>query len=459
MRTFVGVPIPPLTTTRLSNRPLRPTDDDRTSLATRAQGPHPFPSRTRPLSPAAPMVLRPRERGRVGRRRHPFRSPRTPRASGASCTPHVPRRRPCVPTPHVARCRPPASRRAPHDRAPGSSPSSAPERRQVDAPQPHRGREAQHHEPEAAVRPATASSASGPRTASRWSSSTRRGCSTPKYALHEAMRATALEALARRRRDRATSPTRSRACPCPLAEAAAAERRAARADPARPQQDRRALDQRRARRLRGAAPERAVRLAPRPATASTRSLDATRRAPAGEPVPLSRGRDQHAADALLRRRARARDGARAARRRGAVQRRRARSRSTARTAPRCTFGRCSTSSGRARRASSSARAGARIREIGRVARGKVETLVGGAVYLDLWVKVLPNWRRRSASALRRFGYHLHHEKAPMSSRHSCSTSWSARSARGRSTTGPRSRRWCAPAARCATRSATTFRSC
>ena len=44
-----------------------------TTLATRAQGPHPFPSRTRPLSPAAPMVLRPRGRGRVGRRRHPQR--------------------------------------------------------------------------------------------------------------------------------------------------------------------------------------------------------------------------------------------------------------------------------------------------------------------------------------------------------------------------------------------------
>ena len=47
--------------------------------------------------------------------------------------------------------------------------------------------------------------------------------------------------------------------------------------------------------------------------------------------------------------------------------------------------------------------GARLREIGRVARGKIESLVGGAVYLDLWVKVLPNWRR-DARALRRFGY-------------------------------------------------------
>src|SRR5678815_440352 len=43
------------------------------TLATRAQGPHPFPFRTRALRPAAPMVLRPRGRGRVGRRRHLLR--------------------------------------------------------------------------------------------------------------------------------------------------------------------------------------------------------------------------------------------------------------------------------------------------------------------------------------------------------------------------------------------------
>lgn len=47
--------------------------------------------------------------------------------------------------------------------------------------------------------------------------------------------------------------------------------------------------------------------------------------------------------------------------------------------------------------------GVRLREIGRVARGKIESLVGGAVFLDLWVKVLPNWRR-DERALRRFGY-------------------------------------------------------
>ncbi len=49
--------------------------------------------------------------------------------------------------------------------------------------------------------------------------------------------------------------------------------------------------------------------------------------------------------------------------------------------------------------------GAKIRDIGRVARGKIETLIGSSSYLDLWVKVLPNWRK-SPQALSRFGYHL-----------------------------------------------------
>jgi len=52
--------------------------------------------------------------------------------------------------------------------------------------------------------------------------------------------------------------------------------------------------------------------------------------------------------------------------------------------------------------------GQRIRAIGREARRKIEPLVGAGVYLDLWVKVLPNWRR-SAAALRRLGYHLPEE--------------------------------------------------
>jgi GTP-binding protein Era len=49
--------------------------------------------------------------------------------------------------------------------------------------------------------------------------------------------------------------------------------------------------------------------------------------------------------------------------------------------------------------------GARVREIGRAARLKVEELVGRPVYLDLWVKVLANWRR-DHNALRRLGYQV-----------------------------------------------------
>jgi GTP-binding protein Era len=51
--------------------------------------------------------------------------------------------------------------------------------------------------------------------------------------------------------------------------------------------------------------------------------------------------------------------------------------------------------------------GSRIREIGRAARQQIEALLGSAVYLDLRVKVLPNWRRDKV-ALRRLGL-LHTE--------------------------------------------------
>jgi GTPase len=47
--------------------------------------------------------------------------------------------------------------------------------------------------------------------------------------------------------------------------------------------------------------------------------------------------------------------------------------------------------------------GERIREIGRSSREKIEPLVGSSVFLDLHVKVLPNWRRDKQS-LRRFGF-------------------------------------------------------
>ena len=49
--------------------------------------------------------------------------------------------------------------------------------------------------------------------------------------------------------------------------------------------------------------------------------------------------------------------------------------------------------------------GARIRGIGKAARAKIEELLGARVYLDLWVKVLANWRRDPA-ALTRLGYRL-----------------------------------------------------
>jgi GTP-binding protein Era len=49
--------------------------------------------------------------------------------------------------------------------------------------------------------------------------------------------------------------------------------------------------------------------------------------------------------------------------------------------------------------------GTQIRDLGQAARKKIEDLVGERVYLDLWVKVLPNWRR-SPRDLKRFGFDL-----------------------------------------------------
>jgi len=53
--------------------------------------------------------------------------------------------------------------------------------------------------------------------------------------------------------------------------------------------------------------------------------------------------------------------------------------------------------------------GSRIREIGRVSRSKIEELTGEQVYLDLWVKVLANWRKNDR-ALKRLGYRLPRER-------------------------------------------------
>ncbi len=54
--------------------------------------------------------------------------------------------------------------------------------------------------------------------------------------------------------------------------------------------------------------------------------------------------------------------------------------------------------------------GAAIRELGRVARGKIEQFTGASVYLDLWVKLMPGWRNK-ASALKFLGYPVTDENA------------------------------------------------
>jgi GTPase len=49
------------------------------------------------------------------------------------------------------------------------------------------------------------------------------------------------------------------------------------------------------------------------------------------------------------------------------------------------------------------RSGGTIKAIGAHARARIEELTGAPVYLDCWVKALPNWRKNSA-ALSRFGF-------------------------------------------------------
>ncbi len=57
--------------------------------------------------------------------------------------------------------------------------------------------------------------------------------------------------------------------------------------------------------------------------------------------------------------------------------------------------------------------GSRIRDLGRSARLKIEPLVDAPVFLDLNVKVLPNWRR-DRRALGRFGYTVPPERGTRS---------------------------------------------
>jgi GTP-binding protein Era len=47
--------------------------------------------------------------------------------------------------------------------------------------------------------------------------------------------------------------------------------------------------------------------------------------------------------------------------------------------------------------------GAQLRQIGAAARKEIEKLIDGKAFLELWVKVEPNWRR-DEQALRRLGY-------------------------------------------------------
>ncbi|MDD4401872.1 MAG: KH domain-containing protein, partial [Desulfitobacteriaceae bacterium] len=48
--------------------------------------------------------------------------------------------------------------------------------------------------------------------------------------------------------------------------------------------------------------------------------------------------------------------------------------------------------------------GKMLREIGSLARRDIEALLGSKVFLELWVKVMKDWRNR-LDYLREFGYH------------------------------------------------------
>lgn len=51
-----------------------------------------------------------------------------------------------------------------------------------------------------------------------------------------------------------------------------------------------------------------------------------------------------------------------------------------------------------------------IRRLGTESRRKIEEFIGGRVYLDLWVKVLPKWRKKPEE-LRRFGFPVPESKS------------------------------------------------
>lgn len=55
------------------------------------------------------------------------------------------------------------------------------------------------------------------------------------------------------------------------------------------------------------------------------------------------------------------------------------------------------------------RKGVAIRDLGSAARHKIEDFLGQRVYLDLWIKVLPKWRK-DPKELRRFGFPIPEQK-------------------------------------------------
>jgi GTP-binding protein Era len=55
------------------------------------------------------------------------------------------------------------------------------------------------------------------------------------------------------------------------------------------------------------------------------------------------------------------------------------------------------------------RSGVGIKELGTRSRAKIEEFLGARAYLDMWVKVLPKWRK-SPQELRRFGFPVPEEK-------------------------------------------------
>jgi GTPase len=62
------------------------------------------------------------------------------------------------------------------------------------------------------------------------------------------------------------------------------------------------------------------------------------------------------------------------------------------------------------------RGGQTIKAIGAHARQRLEELIGAPVYLDSWVKALPNWRKNSG-ALARFGFPEPHPDGTSSDKH------------------------------------------